>query len=214
VLQSFLLKQNLVPRFEKENGSKRDSEQSHVPSLRQLKVWMTRTEEIFTLPCCFFFRMVAPLDLVELDRLASYDMTLLVQDLDRMFRICQIRVERCHFWQYNIHGCLQTLLLVTVVTLTCMPPSHTSPELGMVQYNGVIAYLSLQISSRPSLVKLLSTRGLPPQIVSVGASYLHSSLGATLRFSNFLGYDVPLLQPQQHVINIIMWIRDMGCYIS
>jgi hypothetical protein len=41
--------------------------------------------------------MVAPLDLVELDGLAPYDTTLLVQDLDRMFEICQIRVEWCHF---------------------------------------------------------------------------------------------------------------------
>jgi hypothetical protein len=71
---------------------------------------MTRTEEIFTLPCCFSFRMVAPLDLVELDRLAPCDTTLLVQDLDRMFGICQVHVEWCHFRQYNIHGCLQTLL--------------------------------------------------------------------------------------------------------
>jgi hypothetical protein len=40
---------------------------------------------------------VAPLDLVELDRLVPSDTTLLVQDLDRTFGICQIRVERCHF---------------------------------------------------------------------------------------------------------------------
>jgi hypothetical protein len=89
------------------------------------------------------------------------------------------------------------LLPIMVVTLTCMPPSHTSPELGMVQYNEVIASLSLQISSRPSLAKPLSTRGLQPQTVRVDASYLYSSLGAALRLSSFLGYDVPLLQPQQ-----------------
>jgi hypothetical protein len=89
------LKQNLIPRFKKEKGSKRDNEQSHIPCLRQLEVWMTRTEEIFTLPCCFFFRMVASSDLVELDHFAPCDTTLLVKDLDRMFRICQIRVEWC-----------------------------------------------------------------------------------------------------------------------
>jgi hypothetical protein len=69
---------------------------------------------------------------------------------------------------------------MTVVTLTCVPPSHTSPKLEMVQYNEVIASLSLKISSRPSLVKPLSTRGLQPQTVRVNASCLHSSVGATL----------------------------------
>jgi hypothetical protein len=110
VLQPSPLEQNLVLRFEKEKGSKRDSEQSHVPSLRQLEIRMTRMEEIFTLPCCFSFRTGAPLDLVELDHLAPRDTTLLVQDLYGMFGICQVRVEWCHFRQYNIHGCLQTLL--------------------------------------------------------------------------------------------------------
>jgi hypothetical protein len=41
--------------------------------------------------------MIAPLDLVELDRLAFCDPTLLVQDLNRMFGICQVRLEWCHF---------------------------------------------------------------------------------------------------------------------
>jgi hypothetical protein len=97
----------------------------------------------------------------------------------------------------EICGRCRELLPMTVVTLTCMPPSHTSPELGMVQYNEVIASLSLQISSRPSLAKPLSTRGLQPQTVRVGASCLHSSLGTTLRLLNFLGYDISLLRPQQ-----------------
>jgi hypothetical protein len=95
------------------------------------------------------------------------------------------------------------LLPIMVVTLTCMPPSHTSQELWMVQYNKVIASLSLQISSRPSLVKPLSTRGLQPQTVKVGVSYLHSSLGATLRLLSFLGYDVSLLRPQQQCLDQI-----------
>jgi hypothetical protein len=97
----------------------------------------------------------------------------------------------------TIHGRCRELLPVTVVTLTCMLPSHTSPEFETVQYNKVIASLLLQISSRPSLVKPLSTRGLQPQTVRVGASCLHSSFGATLRLSSFLVYNVPLLQPQQ-----------------
>jgi hypothetical protein len=42
---------------------------------------------------------------------------------------------------------------MTMVTPICMPPFHTSQELRMVKYNEVIAFLLLQISSRPSLVK-------------------------------------------------------------
>jgi hypothetical protein len=96
-----------------------------------------------------------------------------------------------------IRGRYRELLPMMVVTLTCMPPSHTSTEFETVQYNEVIASLSLQISSRPSSVKPLSTRGLQPQTVRVGTSCLHSSLGTALRLSCFLGYDVPLLQPKQ-----------------
>jgi hypothetical protein len=103
----------------------------------------------------------------------------------------------------EIRGRCRELLPMTVVTLTCIPPSHTSTELGMVQYNEVIASLSLQISSRPSLAKPLSTRGLKPQTVRVGASCLHSSLGVTLRLLSFLGYDVPFLRPQQQYLGQI-----------
>jgi hypothetical protein len=104
----------------------------------------------------------------------------------------------------EIHGRCHELLPMTVVTPTCMPPFHTSQELGMVQYNEVIASLSLQISSHPSLVKPLSMRGLQPQPIKVGASCLHSSLDATLRLSSFLGYDVPLLRPQQQCLGQIL----------
>jgi hypothetical protein len=103
----------------------------------------------------------------------------------------------------EICGRYRQLLLMAVVTPTCMPPSHTSKKLEMVQFNEVIASLSLQISSRLSLVKPLSTRGLPPQTVKVGASCLHSSLGITLRLLSFLRYDVPLLRPQQQCLDQI-----------
>jgi hypothetical protein len=95
------------------------------------------------------------------------------------------------------------LLPMMVVTPTCMSPFHTSQELGMIQYNEVIASLSLQTSSRPSLVKPLSTRGPQLQTIKVDASCLHSSLGATLRLLIFLGYDVPLLRPQQQCLGQI-----------
>jgi hypothetical protein len=44
-------------------------------------------EEVFTLPSCFFFGMVAPLNLEELDRLATCDMILLIHDFDRVLGI-------------------------------------------------------------------------------------------------------------------------------
>jgi hypothetical protein len=103
----------------------------------------------------------------------------------------------------EICGRYRQLLPMTVVTPTCMPPSHTSKKLGMVQYNEVIASLSLQISSRPSLVKPLSTRGLQSQTVKVDASCLHSSPSATLWLLSFLGYDVQLLQHQQQCLGQI-----------
>jgi hypothetical protein len=92
---------------------------------------------------------------------------------------------------------------MTVVTLTCMPPFHTSQELRMVQYNEVIASLSLQISSHPSLVKSLSICGHQSQTIKIGVFCLHSSLGATLWLLSYLGYDVPLLRPQQQCLDQI-----------
>jgi hypothetical protein len=103
----------------------------------------------------------------------------------------------------EIRARCRELLPMTVVTPICMPPFHTSQELGMVQYNEVIASLLLQISSRPSFATPLSTRGLQPQTVKVGASCLHNSLGATLWLLSFLGYDVPLLRPQQQCLDQI-----------
>jgi hypothetical protein len=50
---------------------------------------MVRMEEILAFPCYLFYSMVAPLDLKELDHLVPCDMTILVQDLDQMFGICQ-----------------------------------------------------------------------------------------------------------------------------
>jgi hypothetical protein len=63
----------------------------------------------------------------------------------------------------EIRGRCRELLLMMVVTPTCMPPFHTSQELGTTQYNEVITSLSLQISSHPLLVKPLSILGLQPQ---------------------------------------------------
>jgi hypothetical protein len=92
------------------------------------------------------------------------------------------------------HERCRGLLPMTVVTPAYMPRSHTSQEWGMVQCNEVIASLSLQISSRPSLVKTLGIRGLQPQTIMVNVSYLHSSLGVTLRLLGCVEYGVLLLR--------------------
>jgi hypothetical protein len=92
------------------------------------------------------------------------------------------------------HGRHCELLPMTVVTTAYMPRFHTSQEWGMVQCNEVIAFLSLQISSHPSLEKPLVIRDLQPQIVMVDVSYLHSSLGETSWLLGCLEYGVLLFQ--------------------
>jgi hypothetical protein len=54
--------------------------------------------------------MVAPLTLEELYGLVPSDAILLIQYLDRVLGIGQIYFELCHFRQYYIHKCFQTLL--------------------------------------------------------------------------------------------------------
>jgi hypothetical protein len=77
---------NLISRF-RSSGSNRHSEQLHHSSLWQDKVWMVRMEEVFAFPCCFFFRVVAPLYLEELDCFMPRDTILLIQDLDRVLGV-------------------------------------------------------------------------------------------------------------------------------
>jgi hypothetical protein len=54
--------------------------------------------------------MIAPLYIEELNHLACHDTVILIQDLDGVLEICQVRLKRCHVKQYNIHGCLRALL--------------------------------------------------------------------------------------------------------
>jgi hypothetical protein len=86
------------------------------------------------------------------------------------------------------------LLPMMAVTPAYMPRFHTSQKWGMVQCNEVIASLSLQISSCPSLVTPLVIRDLQPQTIMVDASCLHSSLDVTSRLLGCFEYDVLLLQ--------------------
>jgi hypothetical protein len=74
---------NLIPRFGRSSGSNGHSEQLHHSSLWQDEVWMARMEEVFTFPCCFFFRVVAPMYLEEFDCFMPRDTILLIQDLYR-----------------------------------------------------------------------------------------------------------------------------------
>jgi hypothetical protein len=85
------------PQIEKEKCPNRDNEQLHVPSLWQYEIWVAREEEIFTFPRCFFFSMIAPLNIKELDCLAPHDMILLIQDFDKMLKAGEVRLESCHF---------------------------------------------------------------------------------------------------------------------
>jgi hypothetical protein len=99
---------NLVSRFERSSGSNKNSEQSHISSLWQDEVWMTRMKQVLAFPSCFFFKVIAPLYLEELDRFTPRDMILLIQDLDWVLGVRQVSLERCHFRQHNVHRSLQT----------------------------------------------------------------------------------------------------------
>jgi hypothetical protein len=101
---------NLIPRCGRSRGSNKRSETLHHSSLWQDEVWMARTEEVFPFPCCFFFRVVAPLYPEELDCFTPRDTILLIEDLDQVLGVRQVSLERCHFRQHDIHRCLQTLL--------------------------------------------------------------------------------------------------------
>jgi hypothetical protein len=68
------------------------------------------SQELLTFPCGFIFGVVIPLDIVELSRLVECDLVLLVENLDG---ICPVRQIRLH-WDgvFNNHICwrLQTSL--------------------------------------------------------------------------------------------------------
>jgi hypothetical protein len=81
----------------------------------------------------------------------------------------------------------------------------------MVQWNEVIASLSLQISSHPSLAKPLGICDLQPQTVMVNVSYLHNSLGMTLWLLGCLEHGVPLLQLHRQCQDQI-WLSLLAQY--
>jgi hypothetical protein len=84
---------NLVLRFRRSSGSNRNNEQLHNSSLWQDEVWMARTDEALTFPSCFFFRVVAPLYLEELECFTPPDTILLIQDLDRVLGVRQVGLK-------------------------------------------------------------------------------------------------------------------------
>ena len=58
-------------------------------------IFLTKTS--FMLPGCFFFRMVRPLDLEELDGLVMSLPFRFIQDADRMLTVSQILLDVQHF---------------------------------------------------------------------------------------------------------------------
>jgi hypothetical protein len=48
---------------------------------------MARAEEVLAFPSCFFFRVVVPLYLEELDCFMPHDTILLIQDLDQVLKV-------------------------------------------------------------------------------------------------------------------------------
>jgi hypothetical protein len=71
---------------------------------------MARMKEILAFLICFFFRVIAPLYLEELDCFMPRDTILLIQDLDWVLGVQQVSIERCHFRQHDVDRCLQTFL--------------------------------------------------------------------------------------------------------
>jgi hypothetical protein len=71
---------------------------------------MVRMKEVLTFPSCFFFRVIAPLYLDELDYFMPRDTILLIQDPDWVLRVRQVSLEWCHFRQLDVHRCLQTFI--------------------------------------------------------------------------------------------------------
>jgi hypothetical protein len=71
---------------------------------------MARMEEVLAFPSCFFFRVIAPLYLEELNYFMPRDTILLIQDLDWVLGVRQVSLEWCHFRQHDIYRCLQILL--------------------------------------------------------------------------------------------------------
>jgi hypothetical protein len=118
----------------------------------------------------------------------------------------------------TIRGRYRGLLPMMVVIPASMPPFHTSQVWGMTRCSETIAFLLLQISLCPSLVKPSSTHDLQPQTIKVSASCLRSSLGVTLRLLSCLRYDVPLLRPRQQCLyqiwlSLLAWSNWAVCGI-
>jgi hypothetical protein len=67
-------------------------------------------KDVLAFPGRFFFRVVAPLYLEELDCFMPRDTILLIQDLDWVLGVRQVNLERCHFKQHDVHMRLQSFL--------------------------------------------------------------------------------------------------------
>jgi hypothetical protein len=184
----------------KENSSNRNSEQSHIPSLWQLKVRMVRTKKVLTFPSCFFFGVVAPLYLEEPDCFTPHYTILLILDCDWLSgcdmstRVVSLQATQHPRVPSNIssiatHGRCGGLQLRMVVGQACKPHIQISQGWEMTQCRKVLTFLWSQTSSRFSLARPSSTHDLRLWTPRLDASCLHKSLVVTLRLSSSLGYD-------------------------
>ena len=57
------------------------------------EVWEFASKIIFTFPGCFLFRMISPLDFVELDRTSSGKTNIFFENLERSITIGQVIVQ-------------------------------------------------------------------------------------------------------------------------
>jgi hypothetical protein len=75
---------------------------------RWKKLGVVGSQEFLRLPCGFVFRVIIPLDLLELSSFVACDLVLLVENLDGICLICQIWFQWDDISDNNLGRRLQT----------------------------------------------------------------------------------------------------------
>jgi hypothetical protein len=94
------LKGNLIPRLRAQMVKK---EVPHA-SLWREKLWIIGAEEILSLPCSLFLRMMALLNLIESNHSSPHDSVLLTQNLHLMLWIGQVDIKGHDIVNEDISG--------------------------------------------------------------------------------------------------------------
>jgi hypothetical protein len=76
-----------------------------LPRWKKLRV--VGSQEFLMFPCGFIFRVIIPLELLELSSLVVSDSVLLVKHLDGIYLVCQIRFQWDGIFNNNINRRLQ-----------------------------------------------------------------------------------------------------------